>query len=310
MSLPLLKDSDLAANLRTPGAVDHKYTRGVVGVCAGSQSYPGAAVLVAGAAARSGAGMVRLLAPARVQDLVLQAYPEVVPAPGKYQSLVCGPGIDPADGERSQQVRRTLQQAWEEQLPTVIDAGALALFGEELLRGKQGDPQQVLTPHAGEAAALLHQLWPPQNADDLPTRAELTAEPAKYARTLSELTGTTVVLKGHQSYIAAPSGGVFSVPSGPAWLATAGSGDVLAGILGALLANARSAQEQHGEEWEPTSVAAAAVRLHGLAGYRAAGLLEEGGEAIGHPIVASDLLTEIPKAWQVLGTFAAARAKM
>ena len=90
--------------LRVPGSHDHKYTRGVLSVWAGSETYPGAAVLTCAAAVRTGAGMVRLMAPRRVQDLVLAARPEVVPATGRCQALVVGPGTDPADEPRTEAV--------------------------------------------------------------------------------------------------------------------------------------------------------------------------------------------------------------
>ena len=101
--------------LPEPGADDHKYTRGVVGLWAGSETYPGAAVLTASGAVRAGAGMVRLAAPRRVEDLVLAARPEVVPTAGRSQALVLGPGIDPADAARADELRAVLR-------PTLIRA--------------------------------------------------------------------------------------------------------------------------------------------------------------------------------------------
>ncbi|WP_326838981.1 NAD(P)H-hydrate dehydratase, partial [Escherichia coli] len=87
--------------VRDPAPADHKYTRVLLGPCVGRESYPGAAVLAASGAVRAGAGMVRLSAPRRVEDLVLAARPEVVPAAGRVQALVLGPGIDPVDTARA-----------------------------------------------------------------------------------------------------------------------------------------------------------------------------------------------------------------
>ncbi|MCL3790979.1 NAD(P)H-hydrate dehydratase, partial [Actinomyces sp. 187325] len=136
-------DVVLAGHLHVPGDRDHKYTRGVVEVWAGSEAYPGAAVLTCTAACRAGAGMVRLAAPRRVEDLVLAHRPETVPAPGRHQALVVGPGTDPDDETRATGLRRVLRTLMpatpphrapaaegsrgRAPLPAVIDAGALPL---------------------------------------------------------------------------------------------------------------------------------------------------------------------------------------
>lgn len=148
-------DADLARALRVPGAFDHKYTRGVVGIWAGSHSYPGAGVLACSAAVRAGAGMVRLYAPPRVEDLVLSGRPEVVLADGRCQALVIGPGTDPHDADRAGELSDALRRAVEQDVPAVIDAGALPLAARLIEEGLRPTPTQVLTPHAGEAAALL-----------------------------------------------------------------------------------------------------------------------------------------------------------
>ena len=142
-------DAGLARLLRAPGGADHKYTRGVVGAWAGSLAYPGAAVLTCSAAVRAGAGMVRLTAPRRVTDLVLARRPEVVPAPGRAQALVLGPGTDPADAPRAVELRRALDAAARDFLPAVIDAGALGLLPAAMADGARPGAVHVLTPHAG-----------------------------------------------------------------------------------------------------------------------------------------------------------------
>lgn len=268
-------DADLARLLRAPGGADHKYTRGVVGAWAGSLAYPGAAVLTCSAAVRAGAGMVRLTAPRRVTDLVLARRPEVVPAPGRAQALVLGPGTDPADAPRAVELRRALDAAVRDFLPAVIDAGALGLLPAAMADGARPGAVHVLTPHAGEAAALLTALGAAR------TRAGVEAAPAGAARALAEATGATVLLKATPTLVVGPGPApALSVDPGPGWLATAGSGDVLAGILGALLA-ARGARREGGgppaepadpsEPSEPALTAALAVRLHALAGELAAG---------------------------------------
>ena len=322
-----------AAALRIPGTHDHKYTRGVVGLWAGSEAYPGAALLTASGAARAGAGMVRLHAPRRVEDLVLAARPETVTAPGRCQALVLGPGTDPSDIPRAEELGALLRAclrghrgpahdhpvatAARPGTPVIIDAGALALLGEALAeprpdraahkeqaqrprcpRPAQCGPEHVLTPHAGEAAALLGALG--QEWD----RERVEAHPPSAATALSELTGATVLLKGAPTLIAAPGQPLCAVDSGPGWLATAGSGDVLAGILGALLAGAAVHWEDRAAApgaQEVVPVVAAAVRLHALAGDLAGE--RTGGPA---PILAMDVAEAAPQAWAALRRMAPA----
>ncbi|WP_232012122.1 bifunctional ADP-dependent NAD(P)H-hydrate dehydratase/NAD(P)H-hydrate epimerase [Actinomyces slackii] len=313
-------DAALAGALRVPGLADHKYTRGVVGLWAGSASYPGAALLAASGAGRAGAGMVRLCAPHRVADLVVASRPEVVPMAGRSQALVMGPGIDTADGPRAVEVRSVLDGLLAGTLvgtgaggpPIVIDAGGLSLLAELMEQGRSCRPEHILTPHAGEAAALLTGLgrsW---------TREEVEAHGAQAAGLLQELTGATVVLKGEPTLIASAGVALTSVGAGPGWMATAGSGDVLSGILGALLAGAAVDWERRGGAPEPkeiVAVVAAGVRLHARAGALASGLgagagAPRGGDAAGPalgddpgaPILALDIADAIPGAWAGLAS--------
>lgn len=251
----------------TPDVDAHKYTRGVVGVVAGSESYPGAAVLCAGAAVRTGVGMVRYLGPERARDLVLQRWPEVVTAPGRVQAWVVGPGIGPDDAARLAEAEQALAAAVREAVGVVVDAGALTLVGREVVRGSRA----VLTPHAGELAALLRGLGEPVE------RAEVERDPRRWAARAAQATGATVLLKGPTTVVVGPDGETFSQADGTAWMATAGSGDVLAGVLGALLAGL--------PEVPPAAVAALAAFVHGRAGTQAS----DGG-----PIGASDLLVALP----------------
>ena len=294
-----------------PGPDDHKYTRGVVGLWAGSESYPGAAVLAANGAVRAGAGMVRLSAPRRVEDLVLAARPEVVPAAGRVQALVLGPGIDPADPARTDEVRAVLtstlapsgkDRQCPTRVPTVVDAGALSILPELLTEDLGCTPLHVLTPHAGEAAALLIALedtGTPAQETRRWSRERVEAHPGLAAREICRRTGATVLLKGATTLIAAPQRPLVSVDGGPGWMASAGSGDVLAGILGAVLAGAAARWEQGAPDASgPAPVldtlvdsVAAGVRLHALAGaYAAASPQGAGGAGTGgHPIAALDI---------------------
>ena len=314
-----------------PGANDHKYTRGVVGLWAGSETYPGAAVLAASGAVLAGAGMVRLTAPRRVEDLVLAARPEVVPAAGRSQALVLGPGVDPADTVRADELREVLRptlapardsgggrvadgaRTGEEAsdgatgavpagAPAVVDAGALSILTELLDEGLRCTPRHVLTPHAGEAAALLTALadsGTPEETARQWNRERVEAHPAHAVREICRLSGATVLLKGATTLIAAPHHPLVSVDSGPGWMATAGSGDVLAGVLGAVLAGAaarwereaaRAATGADSAQGVLVDSVAAGVRLHALAGAYAAAMPGAGVVgAGGHPVAALDI---------------------
>ena len=321
-------DADLARALRVPGAFDHKYTRGVVGIWAGSHSYPGAGVLACSAAVRAGAGMVRLYAPPRVEDLVLSGRPEVVLADGRCQALVIGPGTDPHDADRAGELSDALRRAVEQDVPAVIDAGALPLAARLIEEGLRPTPTQVLTPHAGEAAALLTALG------NGISRAEVEAAPVAAAAALAALSGATVVLKGTPTLVAGPQPGcaALSVDPGPGWLATAGSGDVLAGVMGAVLAADRADRELggsgpgRGQRARPGTIqapghesessgkpgpgavatarlAALAIRLHAQAGWIASRRSAGPGAApapSGGPIGAGDLCESLPAAWRLL----------
>ena len=302
----------LTRAVREPGPDDHKYTRGVVGLWAGSESYPGAAVLTASGAVRAGAGMVRLSAPRRVEDLVLAARPEVVPAVGRAQALVLGPGVDPADTARADKVRAVLSSTlapsggdWQNpsRIPTVVDAGALSILTELLAGELRCTPLHVLTPHAGEASALLSVLEDGRTQGQAArawSRDRVEAHPGLAAREICRLTGATVLLKGATTLIAAPQRPLVSVDSGPGWLATAGSGDVLAGVLGAVLAGVTARWEQavvpapSGPDPVLDALVdsvAAGVRLHALAGAYAAAV-PQGARSVGtggHPVAALDI---------------------
>ncbi|MGW9417500.1 bifunctional ADP-dependent NAD(P)H-hydrate dehydratase/NAD(P)H-hydrate epimerase [Cellulosimicrobium funkei] len=289
-----LEPADVAALWSVPGATDHKYTRGVVGVVAGTPTFPGAAVLVTTAAVRTGPGMVRYGGPDDATRAVLAARPEVVPAAGRVQSWVLGPGVPAVpgpgddlvdDGGQHERVRAALAAATAtdatatdatttgatpERVPAVVDAGALSLLPERC------PPSVVLTPHAGELATLLR-----ARGDDV-TRTDVEAEPLRWARRAHDATGATVLLKGSATVVVGPEG-AWSQADAPAWLATAGAGDVLAGILGTLLA--AHAERVVREPGLAARLAAAAAVVHGLAAERA----NPGG-----PVAALDVADAVP----------------
>ncbi len=221
---------DAVARWPAPGRADDKYTQGVTGVLAGSATYPGAAILCAGAAVASTAGMVRYAGSAAEQ--VVSHWPEVVAAPsaaaaGRVQSWVVGPGLG-TDATAA----ATLWFALDTDVPVIVDADALTILAAHpdlvTARTARAVPT-VLTPHAGEFARLAGR--PP--GDD---RVGAT-------RRLADELGATVLLKGHVTVVADPGGPVYLNPAGQSWAATAGSGDVLSGMIGALLASGLPAAE-------------------------------------------------------------------
>ena len=211
---------DVAARWPMPGPNDDKYTQGVTGILAGSTTYPGAAVLCTGAAVAATSGMVRYAGSAAAE--VVSHWPEVVAAPsasaaGRVQAWVVGPGLGTDNAGAA-----ALWFALETNLPVIVDADALTILAAhpDLVAGRTAPT--VLTPHAGEFARLAGA--PP--GDD---RVAAT-------RKLADQLAVTVLLKGNVTVIAEPDGPVYLNPAGQSWAATAGSGDVLSGILGALLA--------------------------------------------------------------------------
>lgn len=322
-----MTDGDFVTDsIRLPQLSDGKYSRGVVGLVTGSARYPGAAVLSATAAARANTGMVRYLGPQRAQDMVLSSLPEAVIGKGRVQSWVVGSGVPAGDDEASDSdfQRKTIAALLKhyalpqetdldddvdarhasalDMPPIVVDAGAL-----DLLPDKVPD-QVVVTPHTGELARMLTRLGENEVGVD-----EVRAQPLACARKLRELTGATVLLKGAVTIVVGADGEsnerVILSGRAPAWMSTAGSGDVLAGMLGALLA-----QQDDMLTEDPAlvpEVVAAGAYMHGLAGAIASQSEQRGwhrpqiyghskkqhfGE-IGHPIIASDIIDSIQPAF-------------
>lgn len=230
-----LQPFDVQQILPTPGAAAHKYSRGVLGIAAGSSQYTGAALLVASAAVGTGlAGMIRYEGAA--EDLVRSRHPEVVVGSGQVQAWVVGPGMGAEQGD-------TVQRVLAEGLPTVVDADGLSHLPERCTG------PTVLTPHAGELARMLGE-----------ERSAVEAGMLSAATRAARRWDAVVVLKGARAVIAAPDGRVRVNTSGVPWLATAGSGDVLSGVVGTLLAAGL-------DEFDAASVGA---WLHGTAGTLAA----------------------------------------
>ncbi len=289
--------------LPVPGPADHKYTRGVVALATGSEAYPGAALLGAQVATRCGVGMVRYAGPGGVAGMVVQRVPEVVPAPGRAQVWVLGSGWDVSspetEADAAERFMETTSFAAETSADAffVLDAGVL-----QLIEGfADGAEHAILTPHAGEANALLTRLdVRPRNGEW--SRERIESEPVTAATALAELTHATVILKGHTTVVAAPGEETITIVAPTARLATAGTGDVLAAMVGAVLAlNHASihAAAERGERSPVMRACAAAVELHGWSALEAsnnnAGNLDAVPGVHNHaPIVAHDLSHAAP----------------
>lgn len=219
--------ADVLARWPVPGARDDKYTQGVTGVLAGSSTYPGAAVLCTGAAVATHSGMVRYAGSARHE--VLAYWPEVIASPtpaaaGRVQSWVVGPGLGTDEIGAA-----ALWFALETDLPVLVDADGLTMLAAHPDLVADRTAPTLLTPHAGEFARL---------AGSPPGEDRVGA-----TRRLADALGATVLLKGNVTVIAEPGGPVYLNPAGQSWAATAGSGDVLSGMIGALLASGLPAGE-------------------------------------------------------------------
>jgi ADP-dependent NAD(P)H-hydrate dehydratase / NAD(P)H-hydrate epimerase len=301
--------ADVAALLRQPPGDSDKYRRGVLGVVAGSERFTGAAALAVGGALRGGAGMVRLVSAGPAVEVVRQHWPEAltvttgdgsragheVETAGRVQAWVAGPGMGADEAARDR-----LAAVLGTELPVLVDADGLTLVAAERGLLARAAPT-LLTPHAGELARLL-------GTDP----AEVAARRLEHARAAAAELGAAVLLKGSTTVIAPADGGEVLVNStGTSWLATAGTGDVLSGLAGALLAQGLAV----------TEAAAAAAFLHGIAARQAAaGLVPAGagaagagpvgvgpagadltgtdtaGTGAGSPIAAGDVISALPAA--------------
>jgi ADP-dependent NAD(P)H-hydrate dehydratase / NAD(P)H-hydrate epimerase len=267
----VLTAADVGARWPVPGPVDDKYTQGVVGLAAGSDAYPGAAVLATGSAVLATSGMVRFAGSAA--PAVRRHWPEVVATAtvedaGRTQAWAVGPGTGTDDAGRA-----VLAAVLERDGPVCVDADGITLLAQhaDLRAAVRGRPV-VLTPHDREFARLA---------------GGVGADRVAAARRAAAGTGVTVLLKGRATVVADPDGRALVHPAGGSWAATAGSGDVLTGVVGALLAAGL----------EPWWAAGCAAFVHARAAELAAtGAPSAGSAAVGVPVPASRLLAALPDA--------------
>ena len=262
---------DAARCIITPSDLDHKYSRGVLGLITGSAQYPGAAVLTNSAALATGLGMARFHSSSGLAHLVLHDAPETVVQPGPVTAWLAGSGIH---HKKFSDFTTYLRHRWfvllhRQTVPTVLDAGALSLAG------KFQQPT-LITPHAGELSRLLA-------SHSISVSAEsIEADPQAWALKTAQLLEVTVLLKGANTVVAQGER-VISLPVATPWLATAGTGDVLAGIIGALVAT--NYIEILNSPQRLADVAAAGAFIHNQAAVLA---------SHGAPISASQIINHIP----------------
>ena len=263
---------DTAKCIITPSDLDHKYSRGVLGVITGSAQYPGAAVLTTSAASATGIGMIRFHSSSGLAHLVLHSTPSVVVQPGKVTAWLIGSGID---AKKYSDITTWLRHRWFklttlQSVPTVLDAGALHLAGSL-------EQPTLITPHSGELSKLL-------TARGITVSAEaIEGNPKMWVQEAADTLGVTVLLKGAKTYVANDSV-LIELPAATPWLATAGTGDVLAGIVGALVAT--NTVEILNDYNQLAFVAATGAFIHA----RAAEVASNGG-----PINAEAVIAAIPR---------------
>lgn len=278
-----------------PHIKSHKYERGVVGICTGSSKYMGAALLSTQAAARSGVGMVRFYGKKDLARQVVAARPEIVTEDGIVHAYVVGSGIERWQEHAQAQMILTRRS----NTPFILDAGALSyVFAQNAQAGTS-----ILTPHHAELVAL----YKIRLGDKAPTLDEVSSQSQFWAKQAAHDFQSIVVLKGATSHIASPEGYALYVENKTHFMATAGTGDVLSGMIGAFIATyvARMsfARKQHSLQWhhsenktfisadELVNLCASAVWVHAYAGGEAA---QRG------PIVAGDVIEALPQTLQML----------
>lgn len=270
----------------------HKGTFGHVFIIAGSRGFTGAAKLAGEAAARSGVGLVTVGIPRPLADVVAASLLEVMSLPlpatdaEALSAEAAGPALEFAAGKQAvvlgpglmqHQETRSFVQAFVERCPTplLVDADGLNALKNALDAIKRASAPIVLTPHPGEMSRLMNR----------PT-AEIQQSRERCAREFAESSGCVVVLKGHRTVVAPPEGPVYVNPTGNSGLATGGTGDVLSGLIGGLMAQGLSTRD----------ASLLGVYTHGLAGDIAAERMTERG------MIARDVLDAIPEAWRRLET--------
>ncbi len=333
MTVFSVREACVSVPLRT----DSKYSRGVVALLTGSERYPGAGVLSASAACSAGAGYCRFWGPSLAKASLLLAHPELVfddeesltSALSRVSCWVVGSGFAGLDASEprfplisqlfaqdyqcasSSRCAQDFQRASSSPY-VVVDAGALLAFVEMRKAGKADTstahhaPRCVITPHTGEMArvmtALTSERW---------THEQVEEQPRQCAQYVADNLGCVVVLKGNTTYIAAPEE-QYELSSPTTWLASAGTGDVLAGILGALIAH--NSAKLRDRKVSLATVCATAVLLHSVAGALASRVIAPEsavqllrGDAelddvaqLGQPLTASTVVDHIAQAYGVL----------
>ena len=270
MSKRIWRAKDAAPCIITPSDLDHKYSRGTLGVITGSARYPGAAVLTTRAASATGVGALRFHSSSGLAHLVLHQTPEALVQPGPVTAWLAGSGVD---SHKYSDLTTWLRHRWfallnRQSVPTLLDAGALHLAGSL-------EQPTLITPHSGELSRLLSQRG-------ISASSELIeSNPHEWAQRASEYLAVTVLLKGSTTVVAHDSY-LIELPKATPWLATAGSGDVLAGIIGALIAT--NYIEILNDANRLADIAATGAFIHNRAALAASG---------GGPISASSLIDEI-----------------
>ncbi len=260
MGVENFDENEAVREYRAPTVHDHKYSRGIVGFATGSPTYPGAALLGIDGALATGIGMVRYVGPDEATRPLLVRRPEAVLGSGPASAWVIGSGMSDSDWESMNRARRALDEG----KPTVVDAGALSLLPRA--------GYIVATPHAGEMAKVF----------GVP-RELVEGAPAEYALLAASQWNATVVLKGSTTYIANQFGDELSVSLATPWLAIAGAGDVLGGVIGSIVAS--RAADIVLDQRVMARIAASAVVIHSLAA-RAA--------SVGGPFLLEQLVAQIP----------------
>ncbi len=273
MSTRTWKARDVKKCIITPSELDNKYSRGVLGVITGSAKFPGAAVLSTASASATGVGMIRFHSNSGLAHLVLHSNPEVVVQPGAVTAWLVGSGIE---SRRYSDITTWLRHRWfaliaKQSVPTILDAGALHLAGKF-------EQPTLITPHAGELARLL------KSRGVTVTSEAIEGNPKKWATIASEKLGVIVLLKGSHTVVA-DGDLIIELPVSTPWLATAGTGDVLAGIIGALVAT--NYIEILNDRKRLAEIAASAAFIHNTAALLA---------SRDAPISASGVIAMIPDA--------------
>ncbi|HEX5018383.1 MAG TPA: NAD(P)H-hydrate dehydratase [Actinomycetes bacterium] len=262
-SITCLEARDVSSLLPHPTPLSHKYSQGVTGIAAGSEKYRGAAVLAVSGALHAKGGLVRYVGPAA--DAVVNAWPAAlvsrgsVTDAGRVQAWGVGPGLG-----TDEHARRRLREVVDQPVPVVVDADGLTLLADFADVLKSREEATVLTPHAVEFARL---------APDL----DIAPDPLTAVRTLAARLGCTVLLKGATTIVADPDGQVRLNQTGTPWLATGGTGDVLTGVIAALLSDGLP----------PLDAASLGAFVHGVAGRLAAS---------GAPTTADAVALALPRA--------------